>query len=253
MGSFGGYVGLINYMGARFTASAADFGPMMEELGARGLGYLDDGSSNRSLAAQLAVSQRRAVRARRHAARRQPRARADPRALERARGQGARPKGTAIGVISALPVSIATVAEWARPARRPRHRARSGQRPDESRQTDGRPRGHALPRLRRHRRVQSRRQGLHRPPQARGRPRGLERARLALADAAGRHRQGRGAAEAALCASCSRRPRSARSTPLAEAPDWIYYDLPDDALGHGPQGQVPRPAPALVRLPLHRR
>ena len=29
---------------------------MMEELGARGLGYLDDGSSNRSLAPQLAAA-----------------------------------------------------------------------------------------------------------------------------------------------------------------------------------------------------
>src|SRR5690606_33055382 len=54
MASFSGYAGIVNNMGARFTASAADFAPMMEELGARGLGYLDDGSSNRSLAVQLA-------------------------------------------------------------------------------------------------------------------------------------------------------------------------------------------------------
>ena len=58
MSRFGGYVGLINNMGARFTASGADFGPMMEELGARGLGYVDDGSSNRSLAPQLADANR---------------------------------------------------------------------------------------------------------------------------------------------------------------------------------------------------
>ena len=63
MSRFGGYVGLINNMGARFTASGADFGPMMEELGARGLGYLDDGSSNRSLAAATGRRQPRAVRA----------------------------------------------------------------------------------------------------------------------------------------------------------------------------------------------
>jgi hypothetical protein len=48
MGKFGGYAGLINNMGARFTASSADFGPIMEEVGARGLGYIDDASSNRS-------------------------------------------------------------------------------------------------------------------------------------------------------------------------------------------------------------
>ncbi|HTN61163.1 MAG TPA: divergent polysaccharide deacetylase family protein, partial [Devosia sp.] len=56
MARFGGYIGLINNMGARFTASAADFSPVMEELGARGLGYIDDGSSNRSLAPQLAAN-----------------------------------------------------------------------------------------------------------------------------------------------------------------------------------------------------
>ena len=56
MGKFGGYVGIINHMGARFTASAQDFGPVMEELGARGLGYVDDGSSNRSVAPQLAAA-----------------------------------------------------------------------------------------------------------------------------------------------------------------------------------------------------
>ena len=36
------------------SRSSADFNPIMEELGTRGLGYLDDGSSNRSVAPQLA-------------------------------------------------------------------------------------------------------------------------------------------------------------------------------------------------------
>lgn len=113
MARFGGYVGVINNMGARFTASAVDFGPMMEELGARGLGYLDDGSSNRSVAAQLAGNNK------------VPFSRADinldanpsrasilsalasleARALE---------NGRAIGIVSALPISIAAVTEWSR-------------------------------------------------------------------------------------------------------------------------------------------
>lgn len=109
---FGGYVGLINFTGARFTASAADFSPIMEELGTRGLGYLDDGTSNRSLAPQLA------------GANKVPFGRADM-VLDAnpARGpilaaldqlaQKAVANGQAIGVISALPVSIATVTEWA--------------------------------------------------------------------------------------------------------------------------------------------
>lgn len=112
MSKFGGYAGIINNMGARFTASGADFGPVMEELGARGLGYLDDGSSNRSLAPQLARANR------------VPFARvAAPvdinpsrTAIEQALAgleQKATAGGSAIGIISALPVSIEAVSEWA--------------------------------------------------------------------------------------------------------------------------------------------
>lgn len=111
MGKFGGYVGLINNMGARFTASGADFGPMMEEMGARGLGYVDDGSSNRSLAQQLS------------AANKVPFARADltldanptrTAILDQLAQleQTAQTNGQALGVITALPVSIAALAEW---------------------------------------------------------------------------------------------------------------------------------------------
>lgn len=113
MGKFGGYAGIINNMGARFTSSGADFGPMMEELGARGLGYVDDGSSNRSLAAQLS------------AANKVPFARADmmldanpSRAaiLEQLAQleEKARAGGSALGTISALPISITTLAEWSK-------------------------------------------------------------------------------------------------------------------------------------------
>lgn len=113
MSRFGGYVGLINNMGARFTASAADFSPMMEELGARGLGYLDDGSSNRSLAPQLAKGNK------------VPFSRADlmvddnpARAAILAALASLEAKavenGQAIGIVSALPISITSVAEWAR-------------------------------------------------------------------------------------------------------------------------------------------
>jgi polysaccharide deacetylase 2 family uncharacterized protein YibQ len=112
MARFGGYIGLINHTGARFTASAADFGPVMEELGTRGLGYLDDGSSNRSLAPQLAATDK------------VPFSRADV-MLDANPARGpilaaldalvakAQAGGSAVGVISALPVSIQTVADWA--------------------------------------------------------------------------------------------------------------------------------------------
>ncbi|WP_375450759.1 divergent polysaccharide deacetylase family protein [uncultured Devosia sp.] len=113
MARFGGYVGLINNMGARFTASAADFSPMMEELGARGLGYIDDGSSNRSLAPQLAAGNK------------VPYSRADlvidtnpaREPILAALGSleaKAQQNGSAIGIVSALPISIQSVAEWSR-------------------------------------------------------------------------------------------------------------------------------------------
>jgi polysaccharide deacetylase 2 family uncharacterized protein YibQ len=115
MAKFGGYVGLINHMGARFTASTADFAPIMEELGARGLGYIDDGSSNRSVATQLAAANGVAF------------GRADmmldadpsrPAILEQLAALEARAtdSGQAIGVISALPISVQTLAEWANAA-----------------------------------------------------------------------------------------------------------------------------------------
>ena len=113
MSRFGGYVGVINNMGARFTASAADFSPVMEELGSRGLGYLDDGSSNRSLAPQLASGNK------------VPFSRADM-VIDSNPGREpilaalasletkAKQNGYAIGLVSALPISIATVTEWSR-------------------------------------------------------------------------------------------------------------------------------------------
>ncbi|MBK8084324.1 MAG: divergent polysaccharide deacetylase family protein [Devosia sp.] len=113
MSRFGGYVGVVNNMGARFTASAADFGPVMEELGARGLGYLDDGSSNRSLAPQLARANR-VPYGRVNALVDANPARGPILAQLAALEAEARKSGSAIGIVSALPVSIDTVAEWAR-------------------------------------------------------------------------------------------------------------------------------------------
>ena len=115
LGKFGGYVGVINHMGARFTASTADFSPVMEELGARGLGYVDDGSSGRSVAPQLATANSvpfgRADAVLDQSPARQP-ILDQLKALE----EKATQKGSAIGVISALPVSIETLAEWSKTA-----------------------------------------------------------------------------------------------------------------------------------------
>jgi polysaccharide deacetylase 2 family uncharacterized protein YibQ len=50
-----GYVGIAGFLGARFTADADAFGPVMRELAKRGLFYFDDGGSPRSLASSLAA------------------------------------------------------------------------------------------------------------------------------------------------------------------------------------------------------
>lgn len=113
MSKIEGYAGLINNMGAKFTASGADFGPMMEELAARGLGYVDDGSSNRSLAPQLAAANRIPFARVTNTLDADPNRNAILDALDQLVAK-AKQDGTAIGLISALPISIETVSDWAR-------------------------------------------------------------------------------------------------------------------------------------------
>jgi polysaccharide deacetylase 2 family uncharacterized protein YibQ len=85
----------------------------MEELGARGLGYLDDGSSNRSLAPQLARANRVPF-ARVDAMLDSNPARGPILAALQALEDKATQSGSAIGIVSALPVSIEVITEWAR-------------------------------------------------------------------------------------------------------------------------------------------
>jgi polysaccharide deacetylase 2 family uncharacterized protein YibQ len=112
---FQGYVGLSNFMGARFLPNEASMLPLMREAAKRGLAYFDDGAAVRSLAGQMALAQ--AV----------PFAKADstidvvPNAgeIDRALAQleaTARQRGFAVGVASALPLSIERLNAWARAA-----------------------------------------------------------------------------------------------------------------------------------------
>ena len=88
---------------------------MLREVAKRGLIYFDDGSSARSLASQIAGANDLAFakadvvhRCRADARRHRPRAR--PAGSHRAR------QGVAVGVASALPVSIDRIARWAKAA-----------------------------------------------------------------------------------------------------------------------------------------
>lgn len=113
MGRFTGYVGVINFMGGRLTADEAALAPILREIGSRGLVFVDDGSSSRSLAVQVG------------AAAGTPTARADlvvdgvprpdtiDRQLERLE-QIARQRGFALGSANALPVTVDRIAQWAK-------------------------------------------------------------------------------------------------------------------------------------------
>jgi polysaccharide deacetylase 2 family uncharacterized protein YibQ len=115
MSRFQGYVGLMNMMGARFTASEQSFSPVLREAGKRGLIFVDDGSNPRSVASRIA------------GANSLPFAKADvdidavptPTEIDHALGRlevAARERHVAVGVASALPVSIAHIAKWAKAA-----------------------------------------------------------------------------------------------------------------------------------------
>jgi polysaccharide deacetylase 2 family uncharacterized protein YibQ len=108
-----GYVGLVNQLGQRFTASEQALAPVLREVAKRGLIYLDDGSSPRSLASQMAGANNLGF------------AKADlvidsvptPADVDRALARLetiARDRGQAVGMANALPVSIDRLAKWAK-------------------------------------------------------------------------------------------------------------------------------------------
>lgn len=111
------YVGVMNYMGARFTSEEAVMSPLMAELGRRGLMFLDDGTSARSIADRLAPGNG-APFAAAHATVDTNRDRASILArlddLERV----ARAQGYAIGTGSAFDTTVETVTSWVAEARR---------------------------------------------------------------------------------------------------------------------------------------
>jgi len=113
MSRFQGYVGVVSYMGARFTASEQSLAPVLRETAKRGLIYVDDGASPRSVASQFAGSHNL------------PFAKADvvidtvptPVEIDRALARlemAARDHGTAVGLANALPGTVTRIAEWAK-------------------------------------------------------------------------------------------------------------------------------------------
>jgi polysaccharide deacetylase 2 family uncharacterized protein YibQ len=115
MSRFQGYVGIANYMGARFTASEPALSPVLREMSKRGLIYLDDGSSPRSLASQIAGANNMSFAK----AEIQLDAVPTPVNIDRALTKleaAARDRGMAVGIASALPASIDRIMQWAKSA-----------------------------------------------------------------------------------------------------------------------------------------
>ena len=113
MSRFSGYVGLMNHMGAKFTSSEQALTPVLKELAARGLIVLDDGSSARSLVPAVAGSLKLPAARADAVVDASPKASAIDDQLARLESI-ARERGVAIGVASALPVSIERIAQWAK-------------------------------------------------------------------------------------------------------------------------------------------
>jgi polysaccharide deacetylase 2 family uncharacterized protein YibQ len=115
MSRFQGYVGVASVMGARFTASEAALAPVLHEIAKRGLIYVDDGTSQRSLASQIAGTNNVAFAKADLVIDSMPGPADIDRALARLEGT-ARERGVAVGMASALPVSIDRIAKWAKAA-----------------------------------------------------------------------------------------------------------------------------------------
>ncbi|MGD9846991.1 MAG: divergent polysaccharide deacetylase family protein [Variibacter sp.] len=113
MARFGGYVGLANYMGARFVMNDASVAAVIRESGKRGLMFFDDGATPRTVTGTAAGSAN------------VPYAKADividatpsvpeiEGALAKLEA-AAHERGFAVGYASALPVSIERIANWAK-------------------------------------------------------------------------------------------------------------------------------------------
>jgi uncharacterized protein len=111
MGRFTGYVAVVNDFGGKSLSDPRTVSPILEEIARRGLGYLDDAASPRSVTNELAASAP------------MPSAHADiiidanatPDAVDAALKrlvELARQRGSAIGFVSATPSSVERLARW---------------------------------------------------------------------------------------------------------------------------------------------
>ena len=112
MSRFTGYVGITNLMGTKFETAQASFAPVLEEVKARGLLFVDDGSVKDSSGGQISG----AIGLDYASADVQIDATPSPDDINKALARLealAKEKGAAIGVASARPATIKQLAQWA--------------------------------------------------------------------------------------------------------------------------------------------
>jgi len=108
MSRYTGYVGVTNYMGAKFETAQSSIRPVLEELKRRGLIYFEDGSVEASTAGEIAeeleLDYSVAV------------IRLDAESMSKALAEleaAAKARGAAIGVAKAAPATVKQIADWA--------------------------------------------------------------------------------------------------------------------------------------------
>lgn len=113
MSRFPGFTGIVNFMGGKLMSDPGALEPVMREIGARGLGFIDDGTTPRSQAVALAA------RTKTPAARAEivldavPRPDSIDRELARLEAM-ARTKGFVLASASALPLTVDRINRWAK-------------------------------------------------------------------------------------------------------------------------------------------
>lgn len=108
MSRYSGYIGVTNYMGAKFQSDLGSVAPVFEELKRRGLLYLADGSTERSVTDRVATALELEYEV--------ADVHLDDGRMDRQLAkleEAAKENGTAIGVAKAAPGTVKRIADWA--------------------------------------------------------------------------------------------------------------------------------------------
>jgi polysaccharide deacetylase 2 family uncharacterized protein YibQ len=112
---FQGYVGVTNFMGARFTSSEPALSPMFGDIAKRGLFFFDDAGSPRSVAQKIATNTKTPFLKADVVIDAKPNWSEIDIALERLEKLAAS-QGFAVGTATVLPITIERIARWAKAA-----------------------------------------------------------------------------------------------------------------------------------------